>query len=761
MEIYFSIPNYLIIITITQLFIALIGCISHFKGSGLQISDSNGNGLPSNHSKEIQKHSTKPSVSTERVTTRSVAQTSVLQDTTQNGNITRPTSLNLRVHSQLYFSKPIIDSLPLQSISPNCAALSIHEQEQILIDELLYCFIGIPGDYIMPQTIEENERGFVKFSFKISDQVDVSLRNIVQDLIPMAGHYSAVQKFAQWGDKIKNQVLQALSEVIQTILNDYRLSITQLEKEKFNNNLTLHKLHYLIRPNAQKLNILAELVDKISKCDLKSGTILTLLFDEITLQTGDSMSQKMMIELTERASVPYIEMLERWILKGVIIDKCNQFFVVDHMKELLDQNSQMDTAHYWEKRYTIQADRIPRFLENDKDIILRAGKYLNVIRQCGQQIHPPANTSKMQFSATDHNHSLFIKQAYHNASKTLLELLVNENNLMGHISSVKRYFLLQQGDLITQFMDATEKELSKTVDKVFPLCLNNLLQLIVRFSSAKNDPCIEHLFCDLITMDLMEQMTKIHEAGHQNNVAVDITDGENFNLSGLECFAFGYAVEWPVSIVLNQWALSQYQMLFRLLFYTKHVERQFHKVWIENCKITKKMPKEEKLQWRTAFALRTRMINAIQHLENYMMIEIIEPTWRIFTDRMENVSNVDEVIKIHQDFLHTCLQNCCLNHPDILRCIMSICGVCLNFAKFIQSDDGNKVSNKWQAIINAFGKEFDKYLFQLLNTINGMSCEEMAGAKLINLVHRINFNGYYSERIEHRGTKKSPITIDS
>lgn len=125
-------------------------------------------------------------------------------------------------------------------------------------------------------------------------------------------------------------------------------------------------------------------------------------------------------------------------------------------------------------------------------------------------------------------------------------------------------------------------------------------------------------------MDLMEQMSKMNEARWQHNIDIDLTDSENMSLSGLECFAFGYSVDWPVSIVLNQWALSQYQMLFRLLFYCKHVERQLYKVWIEICAVTKRLSKEEKTQWRTAFALRQRMLNAILHFENYMMIEVIK-----------------------------------------------------------------------------------------------------------------------------------------
>lgn len=439
--------------------------------------------------------------------------------------------------------------------------------------------------------------------------------------------------------------------------------------------------------------------------------------------------------------------------KGVIIDPYDQFFIIDHV-ELCGQDSQIDTT--WESRYVIQLDRVPRFLENDAGIILRTGKYLNVIRQCGREIRLPSNTSKLYFfAANNSHHSTFIKQAYQHASKTLLELLMKELNLMGHITSVKRYFLLQQGDLITQFMDASEKELSKSVDKVYPLCLNNLLQLIIRISSAKHDPCIEHLFCDLFTMNLIEQISKIHEAGHQH-FNFDLTGSENLSLCGLECFSFGYSVEWPVSIVLNQWVLSQYQMLFRLLFYCKHVERQLCKVWIENCAISKGLPKDQNTQWRTAFAIRQRMLNAIQHLENYMMIEIIEPTWHVFTERMKTVQSIDEVVTIHQDFLAYSLQNCCLKYPEILRNVIGMCSVCLNFAKFIQSE-ASKISPKWQKIIDTFGREFDKFLFKMLNNINRMTSEELAGAKLINLVHRINFNGYYSESIEQNGVKNSSV----
>lgn len=309
-------------------------------------------------------------------------------------------------------------------------------------------------------------------------------------------------------------------------------------------------------------------------------------------------------------------------------------------------------------------------------------------------------------------------------------------------------------------MDASEEELSKNVDKVAPVRLDNLLQLIVRLSSAKHDPCLEDLHCDLFTMDLATQMSKIHIAGNNDNANYnddneDSTD--NIDLTGLECFVFQYNVQWPVSIVLNQWALSQYQMLFRLLFYCKHVERQLCKVWIENTRIRKSSESNE--MWRCANALRQRMLNAVQHLENYMMIEVIEPNWHVFIEKMKTVQNVDDVMSIHQDFLHVCLQNCMLNYPDMLRAVMNICNVCLKFCKFIQVDPKAEISVTWTECVDNFSKEFTDFLIDLLKRINDVSTETTSGARLINLVCRINFNSFYSEELENN-TVREPETTE-
>ena len=67
----------------------------------------------------------------------------------------------------------------------------------------------------------------------------------------------------------------------------------------------------------------------------------------------------------------------------------------------------------------------------------------------------------------------------------------------------------------------------------------------------------------------------------------DFKHANNSDLTGLEAFAFGYDVQWPISLVLNRKSLACYQMLLRHLFHCKHVERLLCGVWISTKVKTK------------------------------------------------------------------------------------------------------------------------------------------------------------------------------
>lgn len=60
------------------------------------------------------------------------------------------------------------------------------------------------------------------------------------------------------------------------------------------------------------------------------------------------------------------------------------------------------------------------------------------------------------------------------------------------------------------------------------------------------------------------------------------------------------------------------------------------RVW--NCnKIAKTFTHNVAMSYRKAFSLRQRMLDCIQHLAYYMMVEVIEPNWLTFINKMNKV----------------------------------------------------------------------------------------------------------------------------
>lgn len=60
------------------------------------------------------------------------------------------------------------------------------------------------------------------------------------------------------------------------------------------------------------------------------------------------------------------------------------------------------------------------------------------------------------------------------------------------------------------------------------------------------------------------------------------------------------------------------------------------RVWVSN-KIAKTFAHEVAMAYRQAFSLRQRMLDCIQHLEYYMMVEVVEPNWLKFINKMSKV----------------------------------------------------------------------------------------------------------------------------
>lgn len=66
------------------------------------------------------------------------------------------------------------------------------------------------------------------------------------------------------------------------------------------------------------------------------------------------------------------------------------------------------------------------------------------------------------------------------------------------------------------------------------------------------------------------------------------------------------------------------------------------RVWISH-KIVRNYSFPTSQWYNNAFALRHRMLHFIQNLLYYITIEVLEPSWQLFVEKIRKVDNVDQV----------------------------------------------------------------------------------------------------------------------
>ena len=224
--------------------------------------------------------------------------------------------------------------------------------------------------------------------------------------------------------------------------------------------------------------------------------------------------------------------------------------------------------------------------------VLRAGKYLNVVCECGRNVDY-TGPRQLSYLTQEGGYSHTIHQAYAFASKSLLQLMLEGEDLLGHLRSLKHYFLVDQGDLLVHFMDMAEEELSKPMADILPQRLESLLELAVRTSLVDQDPYKDNVRPLLVPYDLVTQLFYIMAIqpekvglGVKPPPPTERPDPNPVGLSGVEAFSLDYLVKWPLSLVISRKSLVKYQMLFRHLFFCRHVERELCASWTL-CKVVK------------------------------------------------------------------------------------------------------------------------------------------------------------------------------
>ncbi|KAJ6246461.1 gamma-tubulin complex component 2 [Anaeramoeba flamelloides] len=410
-------------------------------------------------------------------------------------------------------------------------------QETLIIKDLLYCLIGIEGTYITVVTKEEDEKIIRnKVSFEYDQTLDESLGHLTRQILPLCGDYYTVNRYLfDYFNYNYGKVNHSLCLAINGLLKDYYTTISKFEERLEKGGFTLQKLKRYLSPSLRTLNLIRILIEEIVELGAKGGMVINIISKHLELNGSDLHSRSLFLFLIEKSCQPYFQMLEKWLFEGIVEDPHEEFIIFENKRFKKQVLKKKYNYNYWEKKYTIRKFKkkidivkmedynkkkisikkkkkeigyIPFFLKKNTKKLLRAGKYLNVFRECGIKIHCPY-IEKFTFSLNEQKIGIIINKIYNWSSEKLLKLLVEENQLFDHLESLKRYFLIGAGDWMSHFLDLALKELSKKIVEIVPNKLVSFLGIALQNSISKNDPLKDNLNCVLLPNNLINQLMGI------------------------------------------------------------------------------------------------------------------------------------------------------------------------------------------------------------------------------------------------------------
>jgi gamma-tubulin complex component 2 len=347
------------------------------------------------------------------------------------------------------------------------------------------------------------------------------------------------------------------------------------------------------------------------------------------------------------------------------------------------------TDEYWERRYTIRDNDVPPQLEGVKEKVLLAGKYLNVVRECGG-VDVSKAVKDVPRSFDDNRFLDNVNSAYAHANESLMKLLLTTHALPARLRSLKHYFFLDQSDFFSYFLELGTSELRKPVKSVNASKLQSLLDLVLRQpgSVAAQDPFKEDIKVEMNEISLTNSLTRvvnisgIEQGETLQTPASQPTSDSDKGAVGFTSLQLDYSVPFPVSLVISRKTVWRYQALFRYLLSLRYLEQQLVASWQTHTRATSWTHKSSmsgvEMWKRRAWTLRARMLVFVQQLLYFCTAEVIEPNWQALMARLstkEDIKNgtasvtrtVDELMQDHVDFLDTCLKECMLTNSNLLR----------------------------------------------------------------------------------------------
>ncbi|MCL4125079.1 UNVERIFIED_CONTAM: hypothetical protein GTU68_066359 [Idotea baltica] len=327
-------------------------------------------------------------------------------------------------------------------------------------------------------------------------------------------------------------------------------------------------------------------------------------------------------------------MLTEWLLDGHLQDPHHEFFIA--------ADPATPNERLWHDKYDIRWCMLPSFIgQKQAEKVLATGKSLDFLRSVCNFKSPiggrdsiksalQKTTVESLFNQNETNQlEELISLTFLSTSSHVLEEIMNRHKLMEHLTALRRYLLLGQGDFIHYLMEILEPELCKPASALHPHNLSFLLETAIAASNAQHEEA-----------DILKRL---------DVRLLECSPGE----TGWDVFSLDYHVDGPIGTVFTADCMRQYLMLFNSLWRAKHMECILSATWKQQAatsKLCRALPELGGALHRIQLLL-TEMIHLVQQMAYYMTFEVLECSWSALINKLTSAQSLDDVIRAHAQFL--------------------------------------------------------------------------------------------------------------
>ena len=441
---------------------------------------------------------------------------------------------------------------------------------------------------------------------------------------------------------ISNELRSYLS-LVATLEGEIRRSLAALEKDDTTlavrkAGVTLKRCVVWTRDATMGLRLMSLIVED-SKTK-KGGQIISLIHGFSSFH-GDpfvgAFAERLLVHVTR----PFYDMLQRWIYDGELTDPFEEFFVIEpDPSKQPDIDPRRVSTSVWEAKYKLDPAMVPSIITEDfaKKIFL-IGKSLNFIRHnCADSDwvnhYSRTHTQSLSYNSPTKTLESSIITAYELTMSRLTHLMSTKYDLFTHLTALKKYLLLSQGDFIALLMESLSPNLDRPANSQYRHTLTSQLEHAIKHSNAQYD-----------SPEVLRRL---------DARMLELSSGE----IGWDTFTLEYKISPPCDVVITQWASTQYLKIFNLLWRIKRAEFSLSTTW-RRCTTGSRGvlsdPSVLSLVGRDFHHARStihEMIHFISQLQYYILFEVVESAWTTFQTRINSPGcTLDDLIDAHTKYI--------------------------------------------------------------------------------------------------------------